>query len=373
MDGTVAAIVLAAGFSSRMGEFKPLLPLGDMTALERVVTLFRSVGIADVRVVTGHRAGELEPLLAKLGVRAVANPHYRVGMFTSVAAGVATIEKEVDAFFVLPVDLPLVRPATIRRLLDARRQNPADVVYPAFSGERGHPPLIAGRRAGTITGWHGEGGLKGALAQWDGDALDVEVADEHVLRDMDTPDDYRAMREKYTRLEIPSEAECRVLLENVVRADDSICRHGQAVAAVAVRLGEALNLAGCTLDIPLLAASALLHDLARREPDHARSGARLLCEMGFDAAAGLVADHMDMTVAEGGPVSAGEVLYLADKLVQGERRVPLEDRFRVVMERHAHEPAILGNIVGRLKTAQLIQRRLEAVLGRSMAEVIDTL
>lgn len=370
MAGNVVVVVLAAGFSSRMGEFKPLLTLGDATVLERVVTLFQGAGVGDVRVVTGHRAAELEPLLSRLGVRSVANPDYRDGMFSSVAAGAATIGAEVEAFFVLPVDVPLVRTETVRRLLDAWRQGRGDVVYPCFLGERGHPPLIAGRHAREIAGWQGAGGLRGVLARWEPTAREVEVADQNILCDMDTPEEYRLMRERSERLDIPTEAECRALLERVLRVDSPILRHGQAVAEVAVQLAKELNRAGRFLDVPLLEAAGLLHDLARGESDHARTGARRLREMGYGAVADLVATHMELTVPEREPVGGAEVLYLADKLVQEERRVSLSQRFRAAMERHCDNPAVLGAVAGRLKTAQDIQRRLEAVLGRSLAEVI---
>src|SRR6185369_1259683 len=259
MSGNVAALVLAAGFSSRMGEFKPLLDLAGMTALERAVTLFRSAGVQDVRVVTGHRAAELAPLLQRLGVREIHNPSYAEGMFASVAAGVENIGEEVDAFFVLPVDLPLVRPTTVRRLMAAHR-DAGGITYPTFQGKRGHPPLIAGWLAPEIVRWRGSNGLRGVLVQWEGVARDAEVADEQILRDMDTPDDYRALREKSERLQIPSEAECRLLLEEVFRVDPGIVSHGEAVAQLAVALGRELNGAGCRLDLPLLAAAGLLHD-----------------------------------------------------------------------------------------------------------------
>ena len=373
MSGNVAAVVLAAGFSSRMGEFKPLLDLAGVTALERAVTTFRDAGVRDVRVVTGHRANELETLLKHLEVRAIFNPHYRNGMFASVATGVATLEEELDAFFVLPVDLPLVRPVTVRRLLVAYREKSGGIIYPAFQGERGHPPLIARRMAPEITGWSGPGGLRGALARWEEVASDVEVADEQILRDMDTPDDYRLLRERAGRLQVPTGAECRVLLGEVLRVGPRIMGHGQAVAEVAVLLGKELNRAGYHLDIPLLEAAGLLHDLARKEPDHARAGACLLREIGHGVVADLVATHMDIPVREEGPVSAGELLYLADKVVQGERRVPLSKRFQTTMERHSGEPTILECVAVRLKTALNVQGRLERVLGRSLSEVIGTI
>jgi len=370
MGGSVAAIVLAAGLSSRMGEFKPLLDMAGMTALERTVTLFRDAGVGDVGVVRGQRADDLAPHLGRLGVRAIHNPRYHEGMFASVTTGVGTIGPKVEAFFVHPVDLPLVRPATVRRLLDAYYLNSGGIVYPCFRGERGHPPLIAGWLAPEILRWGGPGGLQGILVQWENVAFEAEMADAQVLHDMDTPADYRTLRERAERLHIPSEAECRVLLDDVFRVETPIVRHGKAVAQVAVRLGEELNRAGCALDVPLLGAAGLLHDLARRESDHARAGARLLREVGFDAVADLVATHMDIAVDEREPVAAAEVVYLADKVVQGVRRVPLEERFRANVERHAHDPAVIGSIAGRLKSAQQIQRRLESVLGRPLEEVI---
>lgn len=371
MTDKVAAIVLAAGFSSRMGEFKPLLPLGETTVLERTVTLFQEVGIRDVRVVTGHRSMEVAPLLTRLGARAIVNPRYGEGMFSSVAAGAATIGPEMDAFFVLPVDVPLVRPATIRALLNSYLLGQGDIIYPCFLGRRGHPPLIAARHAREIAYWHVTGGLREVLSQWESGARDVEVPDEQILCDMDTPDDYRLMQKSVARLGIPTEEECQVLLRNILRVDEHISRHGHAVAEVAMMLGRELNRAGCRLDIPLVAVACLLHDLAKGEPNHAEAGACLLRGHGFGAAADLVATHMDIHITGSDEISAGEVVYLADKLVQGKRRVSLAERFRTAMERHTHEPAILATISGRLKTAQAIQKRLEAVMGRSLEEVIS--
>jgi molybdenum cofactor cytidylyltransferase len=371
-SGHVAAIILAAGFSERMGEFKPLLPLGGETILERCVTLFREAGIDDVRVVTGHRGVELEPLLEKLGVRTVTNPRYREGMFSSVVAGVESLGSEVDAFFVLPVDIPLVRHATIRRLLNIYRQEQgADVIYPRFRGMRGHPPLIAAGHCKEIAAWQGGGGLKAALGQWEPKALDVDVADANILLDMDTPQDYLWLQEKSARMEIPTAEECRELLERVRSVGEEIIRHGEAVAQVATRLGKELNLAGDSLDISLLRASGLLHDIAKGEPDHARAGARLLHQHGFDMVAGPVATHMELTISDGGGIGAGEVIYLADKLVQGERMIPLEERFRKKMERHADEPDILDKVSARLKTAREIRSRIESRLGRSLEEALS--
>ena len=84
MSDNLVAFVLAAGFSSRMGAFKPLLPLGKEAVLERTIRLFREAEIKDIRVVVGYRASELEPILVRCGVRTIENPFYRQGMFSSI-------------------------------------------------------------------------------------------------------------------------------------------------------------------------------------------------------------------------------------------------------------------------------------------------
>src|ERR1035438_509749 len=116
VESRIAAIVLAAGYSSRMAEFKPLLPLGGSTALELCIRLFRDAGVAEVLAVLGHRADELQPLAERAGARCILNPHFEQGIFSSISAGSRALAGWVEAAFVLPADIPLVRPHTIRRM-----------------------------------------------------------------------------------------------------------------------------------------------------------------------------------------------------------------------------------------------------------------
>lgn len=372
MSIDVAALILSAGLSSRMGDFKPLLPLGGVPALERCVSLFRSAGIEDVRVVTGHRSRELEPLLKRLAVRTIVNSRYHEGMFSSVVAGVENIAGGLDAFFILPVDIPLVRPATVRQLREEFERSAADVLYPRFEGRRGHPPLIAAGHAAEIVNWNGGDGLRGALRQWENGARELEVADRHIHNDMDTPEAYGSLRENAERYQIPTEAECAALLKRFWPSGSPVIGHGRAVAELATLLAEKLNRAGYRFDLELLASAGLLHDLLRAESDHAAAGARLLREMGFGAVADLVAVHMDLTPPAEERITPAELLYLADKLVQGERRVTLEERFRTAGERHGNDPEVHTMITSRLNVALIIQTRVEAALKRSMAEVTGT-
>ena len=193
-DDSLAALVLAAGYSSRMGEFKPLLPVGPAPALERAIDTFRRAGIADIAVVTGHRAADLRPLLQRKAVREVFNSDFDRGMFSSVIAGVQSLAPSVSACFLLPTDMPLVGELTIRLLALAFQRHAAPVHYPVYRSHRGHPPLIRRDVLEAAPASEPEGGLRDFLAVQH-DVQDVAVEDEAVLLDMDTPADLQLLRE----------------------------------------------------------------------------------------------------------------------------------------------------------------------------------
>lgn len=367
-DGSFAAIIPAAGLSSRMGRLKALLSFGEVTALERVVGLFVSAGVSDVRVVAGHAADRLAPVLRSLGVASVPNPDYARGMFTSVVAGVRSLDPEVDAFFFLPVDIPLVRPATIRRLLDGWTEDRNEVLHPTLDGRRGHPPLIGGAHIPGIAAWKGEGGLGGYLR--DQPAGEIPVADRFMNMDLDTPEDYRTALAEWVRYSVPNAAECKALRNHVAHTPEPVQAHCLAVAEVAQTLGRAVADAGGHLDLPLLAAAARLHDICRGEPDHAETGADLLRRQGFSAVADLVVRHMDLESREGRPVNEAEVLFLADKLLKGDRRVTLEDRFEATLARFRDNPEARSAALRRLDRAMAVKRRVESAVGRSLEDVL---
>src|SRR5271157_2877014 len=164
VDEDLAAIVLAAGYSSRMSDFKPLLTLGNLTVIEIVIGIFLQAGINDITVVLGHRADDLKSVLAPLHVRCVFNEKYNEGMFSSVAAGLRSLGPVVKGVFLLPVDMPLVKSLTIEKIARAYREFGAYIFYPAFMNRRGHPPLIPSTLFPEILSWRGPGGLQSLLA-----------------------------------------------------------------------------------------------------------------------------------------------------------------------------------------------------------------
>jgi CTP:molybdopterin cytidylyltransferase MocA len=189
---TLAAIVLAAGYSRRMVAFKPLLPFGPDTVIERVLAAVRGAGIATLRVVVGWQAERLLPVLERQGVPWVVNPAMETGMYGSIQTGVQSLPSGVSAFFLLPGDMPLVRAGTLRRLADEWKATPGRILYPCHRGRRGHPPLIPADLIPAILTERPPDGLRGLLARHADRMREVECQDPGVLRDLDTPEQYRA-------------------------------------------------------------------------------------------------------------------------------------------------------------------------------------
>ena len=151
----------------------------------------------DITVIIGYRAKELKTLLDSIGVKWVYNENYHEGMYSSVVAGVSSLSADRAGFFLLPADMPLVKQETIEELLRVYNSTEYDIIYPIYKGRRGHPPLISASLFPAIKNWEGCGGLRGLLSEYQEFATHVEVFDENILTDMDTPEDYINLCESF--------------------------------------------------------------------------------------------------------------------------------------------------------------------------------
>lgn len=366
----LSAVVLAAGFSSRMGSLKALLPLGPHSAIERVINLFHQNNVQDVVVVTGYSGEKLSHHLKTAGVRTVHNPDYESGMFSSVQTGVRGIAKGSDGFFLQPVDIPLVRPYTIDLLRQVSACNPGRLVHPRFAGKRGHPPLIPAAVIPEILSWGGDGGLRGCLARHDACALSVDTPDRFILADMDTPDDYRRLLAENSRWDIPDAAECELMLRTLFPVSPEVLHHSRRVAEVAHGLGTAVHLAGHELDLALIWAAAMLHDIAKGHRRHATVGGAWLAQLGLCRIAAVVSAHTDPEPIEAGSLTEKQIVYLADKLVRQDKRVTLEERFEAALSRYGRDPAACENIIRRRQAARQAVHWIEQATGRSLEEIL---
>ena len=182
-----AALITAAGMSSRMGAFKPMMNLGSISIAQRVVSTFRQAGVSRVVMVTGCHAQELERHLAGNGIIFLRNESYETTeMFDSVKIGLEYLRGKCGAVLFTPVDIPLFTVSTVRALTGSG----APLACPACGGETGHPILISAKLIDGILADSGEGGLRGALERSGEELRLLEVDDEGILCDADTPEDF---------------------------------------------------------------------------------------------------------------------------------------------------------------------------------------
>lgn len=185
-----AAIILAAGFSSRMGSDKALLDLGGKPVLERLVSSYQAAGVHRIMVVTGQNHAQVRQL--NLKVELIQNPAPEEGMFFSIKAGVDALDDYCDSFFVHPSDTPLVSQQTLQLLsLALQQQIEKDAVIPCHAGKRGHPPLLHKRLRNAILTYTGINGLRGLLANCT--VAELSVNDQGVVLGMNTPEQYDAL------------------------------------------------------------------------------------------------------------------------------------------------------------------------------------
>ncbi len=202
-EEVICALILAAGLSTRMGEFKQLMELRGKTVLENTVDSALEGGADSVLVVTGYHAGETEKVLAGYGdrVSAVRNEQFATtDMMQSIKVGVSALP-ECSAFFLLPGDMPVVSSATFRALRQAARTMDAQVIFPTLDGYRKHPPLIRQSLIPEILAFNEDGGLRRLWERHKQNIATVPVDDPGVWIDLDTQKDYKNCKQKYEKLD----------------------------------------------------------------------------------------------------------------------------------------------------------------------------
>ncbi len=206
----VAALLLSAGESRRMGRPKALLPwpfhYGEgATLLAHQIAALKAAGVDRVAVVLGHRAEALraavEPRLPGdlTGISWSVNPHYRQGKTTSIKAGLAALGPEPwDALLLLNVDQPRTA-ATLGQLLAEHRRGGNLITIPTYQGKGGHPVVLDGsllEELGEID--EATEGLRALVRRHRDSVRRVAVDAAEVLWDLNTPEQYQAAMRGYT-------------------------------------------------------------------------------------------------------------------------------------------------------------------------------
>ncbi len=182
----VAAIILAAGRSERMGAFKPLLPFGQKTVIETCIDHMRGGGVETVVVVLGQ--GPRGDVFA-------INPDPESEMSASIACGIRALPEGIQAVVINPVDHAAVPPEVVVTLVSEWKHG-ARLVKPTWKGRGGHPVLVDLSFRDELLSLDPNGGLKKFFSVREAQVKRVAVNSNYIARDMDTWDDYAALHQK---------------------------------------------------------------------------------------------------------------------------------------------------------------------------------
>lgn len=186
----VDAVILAAGYSSRVGDFKPALDLYGKSILQRCIESMSEL-CETIIVVGGHQHEIICDLVKDIPkVKAVKNEHFELGMFSSVRRGIKEVTSE--RFFIIPGDQPVVKTDTFKLLLESK----GDIVIPRYKGKKGHPVLFDSKLADEILSWDNTEILRNYIHSKE-QVIIVDVEDPGIGLDVDTAEDYINIKRYY--------------------------------------------------------------------------------------------------------------------------------------------------------------------------------
>ncbi len=188
---SLAAVILAAGESKRMGRPKALLPLGEKTFVEKLISDYQQVGCRPVIVVLGDEADQIQAKIENLDVLIQINPHPEWGPLSSLQIGLKAIPSSCRGFFFCLVDHPAISIDTLQRLIEKWRANPECAIRPRFQGRGGHPVLMGCNWIEQVMALPHSSNVRKLLRTKRSEVIDLPVSDAGILVDIDTPADYQ--------------------------------------------------------------------------------------------------------------------------------------------------------------------------------------
>jgi molybdenum cofactor cytidylyltransferase len=188
----ISAIILAAGESKRMGRVKLTMPLGESTVLEQVISSVLSSMVDEVIVVLGHEQKTIRQTIGDRPVKCIVNKDYKLGMSTSIVSGLNETDDRCKAVIIILGDQPFISSDIIDKLIDGYKTHHKGIVAPTYQGMKGHPIIFDIKYKNKLLSLKGDAGGRQLITENNDDVLYVPVDSESIIKDIDTPDDYRS-------------------------------------------------------------------------------------------------------------------------------------------------------------------------------------
>jgi len=189
----IAAVVLSAGESSRMGEPKALLRIDGETFIERIVRALKNSGLERIVVVLGFNAEEMRQKIEHLPVEIVVNSDYKLGQLSSLQAAIRHLEKDrsCDGMLIHLVDHPYIDSVLVRAMLQRFGDSKNLIVVPRHQGKRGHPVIFSRALFAELLDAPMSEGAKAVVNAHRDETLEIDTEDVGITLDIDTPELYR--------------------------------------------------------------------------------------------------------------------------------------------------------------------------------------
>ena len=198
ISARVSAVILAAGTSSRMGQAKQLLALGESTVLAQTLAHVQAAALHEIILVLGASAEAIRRQLPSAQqLKIVVNQVYQQGIASSLRTGLSAVDPHSDAALIILGDQPFIRPQTLDRIVEEYRRSQAQIVIPVHQGQRGNPVLLDSSVFAEVMALQGDVGSRAIFAKHLDRTVNVELEDKAILLDLDDPADYQRLKAKY--------------------------------------------------------------------------------------------------------------------------------------------------------------------------------
>ncbi len=367
----ISGLIVVAGLSSRMGDFKPLMKVDNKPLIINTINSLKNSKIEDITVVVGHRGTEIENIIKNENINIIYNREYKTtDMYHSFKLGLESIKDKCEGVVFFPGDVGFVSKYTIDLLIDEINKKQNKIIYPMYKDKIGHPPVISKECFEYLLSYKGENGLKGAMQKFKNDSKELDTPDKFILYDMDYKKDFEKVKYKFENRESLLYKDCDYLL-SYFEVEENIIKHCKKVKEVCVDLVEEINKDKQIINIEIIKCAAMLHDMKRDNKNHAKVASNILNDLGYKQIGYIIKNHMELEENLQNLVNETTILYFADKLVKEDKFIGLEKRFLEKLDKFEDNKEIKENIMKKYNRTLTIKSNIISIIGNEKYEKLE--